>query len=64
MKAGDCDEQVLNYLKVLPMEVVKQSITDFCELDKNEGLDNVTNRSSFFLIRVIRSTVGHQATAQ
>ena len=49
MKAGDCDEQVLNYLKVLPMEVVKQSITDFCELDKNEGLDNVTNRSSFFM---------------
>lgn len=49
MKEEDCDEQVLNYLKVLPMEVVKQSIADFCELDANEGLDNVKNRSSFFM---------------
>ena len=49
MRQDDCDEQVLNYLKVLPMEVVKQSIADFCELDANEGLDNVKNRSSFFM---------------
>ena len=49
MQDGDCDEQVFNYLKVLPMEVVKQSIVDFCELDANEGLDNVKNRSSFFM---------------
>ena len=49
MRQDDCDAQVLNYLKVLPMEVVKQSIADFCELDANEGLDNVKNRSSFFM---------------
>ena len=49
MKESDCDEMVLNYLKVLPMEVVTTSIKDFSELDANEGLDNVTNRSSFFM---------------
>lgn len=49
MQESDCDEQVFNYLKVLPMEVVKQSIVDFCELDANDGLDNVKNRSSFFM---------------
>ena len=49
MQETDCDEMVLNYLKVLPMPVVTQSINDFSELDANEGLDNVTNRSSFFM---------------